>query len=259
MKIHQVDTKSELDNFTYVIELNDGSAVAIDPWDDAITNQLLLDNKLSLQAIINTHEHWDHIQGNTQLVAQHGCEVWAHANGQGKIPGLSRILNTGEIIALESGVELKVLNTPGHTTAHLCFIVLEQGIAKAVFTGDTLFNAGVGHCRSGGDVDALYQTIVEQFHSLDDSIVIYPGHNYLANNLRFTLSIEPDNEDAQDWLIRVKGHHDAVNPLTTCIGDERKFNTFFRLKSAGIRAALGCESGSDAEVFTALRARRDTW
>jgi len=70
MKIHQVDTKSELDNFTYVIELNDGSAVAIDPWDDAITNQLLLDNKLSLQAIINTHEHWDHIQGNTQLVAQ---------------------------------------------------------------------------------------------------------------------------------------------------------------------------------------------
>ena len=64
MKIHQVYTQSALDNFTYVIELKDGSAIAIDPWDDAITNRLLKDNGLSLKAIINTHEHWDHIQGN---------------------------------------------------------------------------------------------------------------------------------------------------------------------------------------------------
>ncbi|MFB0915082.1 MAG: hypothetical protein QMB88_03395, partial [Burkholderiaceae bacterium] len=68
MKIHQVDTKSELDNFTYVIELNDGSAVAIDPWDDAITNQLLLDNKLSLPAILNTHERWADIEGTPRRV-----------------------------------------------------------------------------------------------------------------------------------------------------------------------------------------------
>ena len=143
--------------------------------------------------------------------------------------------------------------------AHLCFLVLEQGIAKAVFTGDTLFNAGVGHCRGGGDVDVLYDTIVEQFHSLDDSIVIYPGHKYLENNLRFTLSIEPDNQDAQSWLARVTQDRDPENPVTTCIGDERKFNTFFRLASTEIRVQLNCESGTDREVFTALRARRDSW
>ena len=63
MKIHQVYTESVLDNFTYLLELSDGSAIAIDPWDEVITNQLLADNSLSLKAIINTHEHWDHIQG----------------------------------------------------------------------------------------------------------------------------------------------------------------------------------------------------
>ena len=259
MKIHQVYTESVLDNFTYLLELSDGSAIAIDPWDEVITNQLLADNSLSLKAIINTHEHWDHIQGNEPLVAQHGCEVWAHANGEGKIPGLSRVLNTGELIALDNAVELKVLDTPGHTMAHLCFLVLEQGIAKAVFTGDTLFNAGVGHCRGGGDVDVLYDTIVQQFHSLDDSIVIYPGHKYLENNLRFTLSIESDNQDAQSWLARATQDKDPANPVTTSIGDERKFNTFFRLTSTEIRAELNCESGTDREVFTALRARRDSW
>lgn len=259
MKIHQVCTQSALDNFTYVIELKDGSAIAIDPWDDAITNRLLKDNGLSLKAIINTHEHWDHIQGNEALVAQHDCEVWAHANGEGKIPGLSRVLNTDEQIALDEGIVLKVLDTPGHTLAHLSFLVIEGGIAKAVFTGDTLFNAGVGHCRGGGDVDILYQTIVEQFHSLDDRIVIYPGHKYLENNLRFTLSIEPDNQDAQDWLIRSMQDNDSANPITTSIGDERKFNAFFRLNSSGIRSTLGCESDSDRVVFTALRSRRDNW
>lgn len=259
MKIHQVYTQSVLDNFTYLLELSDGSAIAIDPWDEVITNQLLEDHNLSLKAIINTHEHWDHIQGNEPLVAQHSCEVWAHANGQGKIPGLSRVLNTGELIALDEGVQLKVLDTPGHTLAHLCFVVIDQGEATAVFTGDTLFNAGIGHCRGGGDVDVLYQTIVEQFHSLDDSIVIYPGHKYLENNLRFTLSVEPDNQDAQDWLVRASQDNDSVNPVTTCIGDERKFNTFFRLGSPDIRASVNCESGSDKDVFTALRGRRDNW
>ena len=62
MKIHQVYTASELRNFTYLIELADGTAIAIDPWDEMVVNKLLGDNQLTLKAIINTHEHWDHIR-----------------------------------------------------------------------------------------------------------------------------------------------------------------------------------------------------
>ena len=258
MKVHQVYTESELRNFTYLIELDNGSGLIIDPWDAAEVNSLLQQKQLRLQAIINTHEHWDHIQGNAELVAEHGCEVWAHNNGQGKIPELSRMLTADELIDLDGGAQLRVLDTPGHTYAHLCFVVLEHGLPVAVFTGDTLFNAGVGHCR-GGDVDSLYQTIAEQFHSLDDRVLVYPGHDYLENNLRFTLSVEPDNQQAQEWLPRAMAADPTVAPLVTSIGDERTFNSFFRLANPQIREQLNCVDATDKEVFVALRALRDNW
>ena len=221
-------------------------------------NFLNLEKNLKLKAIINTHEHWDHIQGNPDLVSEHGCEVWAHSNGKGKIPGLSRMLLANELITLDEGVQLKVLDTPGHTFAHLCFLVVEETKPVAVFTGDTLFNAGVGHCRSG-DSDALYQTIVNHFHSLDDQVVVYPGHDYLENNLRFTLSIEPSNQDAEAWLQRVTSLQSSEAIMITCIGDERTFNTFFRLANTDIKSALDCDEGTAKDVFLALRKRRDNW
>ena len=124
--------------------MNNKTAIVIDPWEEGLVNIVLSKRNLNLTAIINTHEHWDHTQGNQALIDGHGCEVWAHENGQGKIPGLTRVLSTGEIIELESGVQIKVMNTPGHTFAHLCFLLFEKERAVAAFTGDTLFNAGVG-------------------------------------------------------------------------------------------------------------------
>jgi len=259
MKIHQVYTHSELRNFTYLIELTDRTAIVLDPWNAELVNGLLEENQLSLTAIINTHEHWDHIQGNTELVKEHGCQVWAHKNGQGKIPELSRTLNTGEIIALDNNTHLRVLDTPGHTTAHLCFVLVEQGNDTAIFTGDTLFNAGVGHCRSGGNAEVLYHTVMEQFYTLTDAVTVYPGHDYLENNLRFSLSVEPENIDAQHWLNNVIASNVAKNPLTTTIGDEKKINTFFRLDNINIRKHLNAAQASEKEVFIALRSLRDNW
>ena len=92
MKIHQIYTANKLHRFNYLIELADGGAIVIDPWDASVVNRLLLERQLDLKVIINTHEHWDHIQGNEALVAEHSCEVWAHKNGEGKIPGLTRTL-----------------------------------------------------------------------------------------------------------------------------------------------------------------------
>jgi len=259
MQVHQLYTQSTLRNFTYLIELADRNTIVIDPWDDEGVNRFLDDNDLTLTAIINTHEHWDHTQGNEALIAKHDCQVWAHTNGEGKIPGLTRKLVANEIINLEVNVQIKVLDTPGHTFAHLCFLLNEDGIAKAVFTGDTLFNAGVGNCGNGGDAEVLYRTISQQFYTLDDGVVVYPGHEYLENNLRFTLSLEPENMDAQDWLAKAIQTDPVTAPLNTTVGDERKFNTFFRLGNKTIRKAVDCSDSSDKDVFVALRSRRDNW
>ena len=259
MKIHQIYTHNQLRNFTYILELDNQSSIVIDPWDAAEINQHLKSNSLSLKAIINTHEHWDHTKGNAELVEQHACEVWAHNNGKNKIPGLTRTLVAEETIELGSDNQLLVLDTPGHTFAHLCFIVKEKDQAKAVFTGDTLFNAGVGHCRSCGDEEVLYQTISEQFQVLEDDIVVYPGHDYLENNLRFTLKFEPNNQTAKEWLERVSSADYVPGTVQTNIGNEKSFNTFMRLDNRDIISHLSLDNPEPKQVFLALRSLRDSW
>ena len=259
MQIHSLYTYNELRNFTYAIELQNGDCLILDPWDADQVNAFLKSSDLKLQTIINTHEHWDHTRGNEALVAEHQCEVWAHTNGTGKIPELTRTLEAGDKIELEPGIKMLVMDTPGHTFAHLCFQILEDDAAIAVFTGDTLFNAGVGNCFNGGDPETMYETISGQFHTLADSVAVYPGHEYLENNLRFTLNFESANQDAQAWLEKATKADPGVNPLRTTIGDERLFNAFFRLKNTEIRKSLQMPSASDRDVFVALRAKRDQW
>lgn len=258
MQIHQLYTNNQLRNFTYIIELGNDSAIVVDPWDAEIINDFLANNNLSLRTIINTHEHWDHTKGNSELVIKHNCEVWAHRNGEGKIPGLSRVLSGEEIITLQSDTYLKVLDTPGHSQAHLCFIVYYQDSADFIFTGDILFNAGIGNCSSGNVYD-MFDTIQEKFETLPDEIIILPGHDYLENNLNFTLSREPHNKMAKIWLKKYKESDLFSNPLKTTMADERQINTFFRLKNPEVIGNLPNSPSNDKEVFVELRSLRDHW
>ena len=258
MQIHQIYTDSNLRNFTYIIELKNKESMVIDPWSDGQVNNFLDENKLKLTTIINTHEHWDHTQGNQALINKHNCEVWAHANGIGKIPGLSRTLNSHEKIELEKDVVIEVLDTPGHCQAHLCFIVHVKNQAEYIFTGDILFNAGVGNCH-GGSVSDMYTTIQEKFVSLPDDIVVLPGHDYLQNNLNFTLSREPSNQQAKVWLQKYNESDIYSKPLTTTMAVERQINTFFRLNKDEIIQNLPNKATSDKDVFVSLRALRDKW
>lgn len=258
MKIHQLYTDNQLRNFTYVIQLDNNSAIVVDPWDAQVINDFLSNHNLTLSTIINTHEHWDHTKGNSALVSQHECEVWAHNNGKGNIPGLSRLLSGHEKIPLESDAYIEVIDTPGHSQAHLCFIVYINDKAEYIFTGDILFNAGVGNC-SGGNVSDMYDTIQEKFETLPDDIVILPGHEYLENNLNFTLSREPSNQVAKQWLEKYHQSNIYTNPLKTTMADERQINTFFRLKNDEIIDNLPTNPFTDKEVFICLRTLRDNW
>jgi hydroxyacylglutathione hydrolase len=121
MKIHQYYTYNDLRNFTYVIELDSGEAIVLDPWDADETSGYLADLGLTLRTIINTHEHGDHTRGNAALVAEHQCQVWAHENGQDKIPGMTRALTAGEDIELRIRGEDDRAGYPG---AHLRASVL---------------------------------------------------------------------------------------------------------------------------------------
>jgi hydroxyacylglutathione hydrolase len=211
--------------------------------------------------VINTHEHGDHIGGNDQVVAATGAKVIAPANARGRIPNFDAELAEGDTIRIGKTCELQVLFTPGHTPIHIS--LLGHTDRPHLFCGDTMFNAGVGNCNSG-DPETLYGTFATKIAPMPDDTLIYPGHDYLANNLGFTLDREPDNAKAKELQATAKAQ-DPNHALITDLGLERQINAFLRLDSPSVIAALrakvpGLPANPDAKtVFVALRTLRNSW
>jgi hydroxyacylglutathione hydrolase len=186
----------------------------------------------------------------------------AHRNASDRIANVGRGVAAGDVISVGKTVELECLDTPGHTMSHIC--LRSHGDQAALFSGDTLFNAGAGNCHNGGHPDQLYETFRTQLSKLPDNTRIYPGHDYLLNNLRFTLDREPDNVAARH-LLQTYADQDPDNALVTTIADEREINTFFRLQSPSVIAHLReafdnfPQSPSPREVFLKLRELRNRW
>lgn len=256
MKINQIYTFSHLRNFSYVIEGKD-KIFCIDPFDPNQIIEFL--GERSPYAIINTHEHKDHTCGNEGLVKHYNCQIWAHNNAHGKIPGVDRFLRKGEEISLGDGWFMEVMDTPGHTFAHLCLLIKQNQSPFAIITGDTLFNAGVGNCYNGGDPKVLFSTIAEQFKNLPGNVILYPGHEYLERNLEFSLDREPGNRDSKDLLKKVKSLKMEKDYFFTNLEMEKKINPFLRLNQSEILQKLKTTTQKEEEVFLLLRDLRDNW
>jgi hydroxyacylglutathione hydrolase len=263
MLVKQIWTANNYRNFNYLIACPEtGEALAIDPLDSAKCLAAAKEMGWQITQILNTHEHEDHTGGNAAVIAATGAKVLAHAKAAAKIAGVSRGLNAGDIVKVGKTVELEAMDTPGHTMCHIC--MRAHGDRPALFSGDTLFNAGVGNCHNGGHPAELYKTFAEQLDKLPDNTQIYPGHDYIENNLRFTLNREPGNAQAKALLDKVSGQ-DPNRPYVSTIGVERDVNTFFRLRNPTVIKALR-EAFPDlpAEVeprtvFLKLRELRNSW
>jgi hydroxyacylglutathione hydrolase len=261
--VEQIWTDNAYRNFNYLIVCPEtGAALAIDPLDHARCLATAAAHGWQITQVLNTHEHFDHTGGNAAVIAATGAKLLAHANAKDKIPGLDRGLAAGDVIRVGRTVELEALDTPGHTMSHVC--LLSHTDTPALFCGDTLFNAGAGNCHHGGHPAELYDTFSRQLAALPDATLVYPGHDYIANNLRFTLDREPDNARAQRLLGQVKDQ-DPARALVSTLALEKEINTFFRLRSPGVIARLReafpdlPDAPDPRTVFLKLRELRNSW
>ena len=262
MIVEQVWTANAYRNFNYLIACPEsGEALAIDPLDHRKCLAAAKDKGWNITQVLNTHEHGDHIGGNQQVIDATGAKLLAHAKAKNSIPGIDQGLDAGDVVKVGSTIELECLDTPGHTMSHIC--LLSHGDTPALICGDTLFNAGVGNCHSG-DPAELYQTFAGQLAKLPDETLVYPGHDYFAGNLGFTLDREPDNEAAKALFADI-ANQNPEDPLVSTLALEKQVNTFFCLHNPTVIARLreafpDLEDEPDAKtVFLALRELRNSW
>jgi hydroxyacylglutathione hydrolase len=263
MLIERIWSANPYRNFHYLLACPEtGEALAIDPLEWRLCLDVAKAKGWQITQILNTHEHRDHTGGNAGLVGATGAKVLAHAAAASRIGGIDRGLGAGEIVKVGRTVELECLDTPGHTMAHLCLLARHD--QPALFCGDTLFNAGAGNCHNGGHPQQLYETFATQLARLPDETRVFPGHEYLTRNLEFTLDREPDNAAARQLLESVGAQQPARMPITT-LGEEKRINTFLRLRSPTVIARLReafpdlGEQPDERAVFLKLRELRNRW
>lgn len=172
LKIFQI-LVGQMSNFTYVLaDETSGEAAVFDPsWDLDKVLKIIIDNRLNLKYIINTHTHFDHVLGNEKVASNTKAKIVQHSASTQ--PHDLSVDNGQELLLGES--RLYILHTPGHSNDSICVIVNEESI----LTGDTLF---VGNCGRvdlpGGNASAMFDSLHNKLANLDDSLVVYPGHDY---------------------------------------------------------------------------------
>src|SRR5882757_3805865 len=168
MIVERIWTGNAYRNFNYLIACPDtGEALAIDPLDHVKCLATARTRGWEITQILNTHEHGDHT----------GAKLIAHHRAGARIPGVDRGVKAGDMIKVGKRVELECMDTPGHTMCHIC--LRSHTDQPALFSGDTLFNAGAGNCHNGGNPEDLYTTFVDQLAKLPDETRVYAGHEYI--------------------------------------------------------------------------------
>jgi glyoxylase-like metal-dependent hydrolase (beta-lactamase superfamily II) len=171
MKVYQLQV-GNMQNFTYVVEDEETKeSVIIDPsWDLDLVIEVLERNDLKAKYVINTHHHFDHTIGNDAIVKHTQSKILQHESST--LKNDVRVSDGDKIVFGKS--ELTVIHTPGHSKDSMCLV----GDGK-IFSGDTLF---VGNCGRidlpGGSGKDLYHSLFDIIYKLNDSLVLYPGHDY---------------------------------------------------------------------------------
>ena len=221
----------------YIWTLRDARCAAVvDPGDARPVIEYLEREKLELVAILNTHHHADHVGGNAGLLARWKVPVFGPHDD--RIREVTQRLKDGARCTIPHfGIELGVMEIPGHTRSHIAF----HG-GGMVFSGDTLFAVGCGRLFEG--TPRQMHDSLSRLMKLSDETRVYCGHEYTVSNIRFARAVEPDNAALHELETRAKQQRDKDLPtLPSTIAQEKATNPFVRVNEPAVIAAASRFAG----------------
>ena len=137
---------------------------------------------LEVKFIVNTHGHYDHIDGDRVMQERYAVPVCIHERDAYFLERLGKYNATATDVMLKDGdsvmfgkVCLKVMHTPGHTMGCICLIG-----KKVMFSGDTLFAESIGRTDFVESSPRDMETTLQKLAKLPDELIVYPGHDEIT-------------------------------------------------------------------------------
>ncbi len=240
------------DNYAYLVH-GGKTTVVVDPSEAAPVERALSERGWVADAILNTHHHWDHVNGNPELKAKYRCEVICARGDRGRVAGADREMEGGQKLSI-GDLTFDVLFIPGHTLHHVALWLPE---AQAVFTGDTLFLMGCGRLFEGTPAQMLASLML--LARLPPETKVYCGHEYTQASAQFALSVTPADPQVRARAVRVDAlRAEGLPTVPGTIGEEWATNPFVRVANEAFRD-LVYPGESQLSAFTALRLRKDSY
>ncbi|MBB4286724.1 hydroxyacylglutathione hydrolase [Roseospira goensis] len=251
LRIEQVPVLS--DNYVYLVhEPDSGATAVIDP--SVAAPVLAAAERLGwrITHILNTHHHGDHTGGNLEIKRATGCTVIGNRHDAARIPGLDVGVVEGETVQLGDQAAT-VFDVPGHTRGHIAYWFRESA---ALFCGDTLFSIGCGRLFEGSP--AQMWDSLSKLRDLPPDTRVYCAHEYTQANVRFALSVDPDNPALAARADAVARLREAGAPtVPSRLDEERAANPFLRADDPALAARLGLAGADPVTVFAEVRGRKD--
>ena len=181
-----------IDNNVYILRCRrSGEALLIDAANE---HEALLEvcQRLGVQAVVETHGHWDHIQA-VPAVREAGISVAVTAEDAAMLPSYDLLLEDDAVLQV-GRLRVRTIATPGHTPGSMCFAV--EG-TPLLLTGDTLFPGGPGNTKfEGGDFPTIIRSIEDRlFSRFAAETLVLPGHGELT-------TIGTESPSLQEWIER---------------------------------------------------------
>ncbi|MFL6549918.1 MAG: hydroxyacylglutathione hydrolase [Povalibacter sp.] len=243
------------DNYIWLIHSprDRQKVVAVDPGDAAPVMQALANQQLQLSGILMTHHHGDHVGGVAELLHQHPVPAFGPASES--LPGNPiRVREDQQVDFEDLDLSFRVLDVPGHTAGHVAYV--GHG---SLFCGDTLFSAGCGRLFEG--TAEQMTASLDKMAELPEATQVFCGHEYTVSNLKFSLAVEPDNEESARYLDECRerrARDEATVPST--VRRERNVNPFLRFRRHSVKQAAEGRAGhalNPVEVFAVIREWKD--